>query len=164
MERLKNIPDSEERVLIATGRYLGEGFDDVYYTMPMPVGATGKSETFFVEHDLLIPSGSENKAMAAEFIKFLTGTEAMTHYSANVGGKISPRASVLASQEYQGTLTNKHFQSFIDQLKTARPLPCKNSAFLKAMDEVATAIERVVVGDDVTTIVQETEESLNSLY
>ncbi|MCK5191768.1 MAG: DEAD/DEAH box helicase [Methylococcales bacterium] len=28
MERLKNIPDSEERVLIATGRYLGEGFDD----------------------------------------------------------------------------------------------------------------------------------------
>ncbi len=143
---------------------LGEGFDDVYYTMPMPVGATGKSETFFVEHDLLIPSGSENKAMAAEFIKFLTGTEAMTHYSANVGGKISPRASVLASQEYQGTLTNKHFQSFIDQLKTARPLPCKNSAFLKAMDEVATAIERVVVGDDVTTIVQETEESLNSLY
>ncbi|MCK5156884.1 MAG: sugar ABC transporter substrate-binding protein, partial [Spirochaetales bacterium] len=69
---------------------LGEDFDDVYYTMPMPVGATGKSETFFVEHDLLIPSGSENKAMAAEFIKFLTGTEAMTHYSANVGGKISP--------------------------------------------------------------------------
>ncbi len=28
MERLKNIPDNEERVLIATGRYLGEGFDD----------------------------------------------------------------------------------------------------------------------------------------
>jgi len=28
METLKNIPDDEERVLIATGRYLGEGFDD----------------------------------------------------------------------------------------------------------------------------------------
>jgi superfamily II DNA or RNA helicase len=27
-ETLKNIPDDEERVLIATGRYLGEGFDD----------------------------------------------------------------------------------------------------------------------------------------
>ena len=40
---------------------LGEKFDDVYYTMPMPVGPTGKSETFFVEHDLLIPSGSQHK-------------------------------------------------------------------------------------------------------
>ena len=28
METLKNIPEDEERVLIATGRYLGEGFDD----------------------------------------------------------------------------------------------------------------------------------------
>jgi superfamily II DNA or RNA helicase len=27
-ETVKNIPDNEERVLIATGRYLGEGFDD----------------------------------------------------------------------------------------------------------------------------------------
>ena len=27
-ETLKSIPDDEERVLIATGRYLGEGFDD----------------------------------------------------------------------------------------------------------------------------------------
>jgi superfamily II DNA or RNA helicase len=28
MERLASIADDEERLLIATGRYLGEGFDD----------------------------------------------------------------------------------------------------------------------------------------
>ena len=28
MQRLEDIPDTEERVLIATGRYVGEGFDD----------------------------------------------------------------------------------------------------------------------------------------
>ena len=28
MQRLEDVPDSEERVLIATGRYIGEGFDD----------------------------------------------------------------------------------------------------------------------------------------
>lgn len=28
MEQLKNIPDDDERLIIATGRYLGEGFDD----------------------------------------------------------------------------------------------------------------------------------------
>ena len=39
-EALEAIPDSEERVLIATGRYLGEGFDDarldtLFLTMPI---------------------------------------------------------------------------------------------------------------------------------
>jgi superfamily II DNA or RNA helicase len=28
LERLEKIPDSEERLLIATGKYIGEGFDD----------------------------------------------------------------------------------------------------------------------------------------
>ena len=28
MDHLKNIPEHEERLIIATGRYLGEGFDD----------------------------------------------------------------------------------------------------------------------------------------
>ena len=39
-ERLAAIPDSEERVIVATGRYLGEGFDDarldtLFLTMPI---------------------------------------------------------------------------------------------------------------------------------
>jgi superfamily II DNA or RNA helicase len=39
-EALEAIPDSEERVLVATGRYLGEGFDDarldtLFLTMPI---------------------------------------------------------------------------------------------------------------------------------
>ena len=40
MERLEKIPDTEERVLVATGRYVGEGFDDarldtLFLTMPV---------------------------------------------------------------------------------------------------------------------------------
>ena len=39
-ERLAAIPDEEERVIVATGRYLGEGFDDarldtLFLTMPI---------------------------------------------------------------------------------------------------------------------------------
>ena len=39
-EKLASIPDDEERLLIATGRYLGEGFDDarldtLFLTMPV---------------------------------------------------------------------------------------------------------------------------------
>ena len=39
-EELAAIPDTEERVIVATGRYLGEGFDDarldtLFLTMPI---------------------------------------------------------------------------------------------------------------------------------
>ena len=39
-EQLASIPDTEERIIIATGRYLGEGFDDarldtLFLTMPI---------------------------------------------------------------------------------------------------------------------------------
>lgn len=39
-EKLQNLPESEERVLISTGRYIGEGFDDkrldtLFLTMPI---------------------------------------------------------------------------------------------------------------------------------
>ena len=40
MQRLEEIPEAEERVLVATGRYIGEGFDDarldtLFLTMPI---------------------------------------------------------------------------------------------------------------------------------
>ena len=40
MQALTNVPDDEERILVATGRYLGEGFDDarldtLFLTMPI---------------------------------------------------------------------------------------------------------------------------------
>jgi hypothetical protein len=28
LHRLKKVPDNEERLIIATGKYIGEGFDD----------------------------------------------------------------------------------------------------------------------------------------
>ena len=44
MQRLEDIPDGEERVLVATGRYIGEGFDDARLDtlfLAMPVSWRG---------------------------------------------------------------------------------------------------------------------------
>ena len=44
MQRLEEIPDTEERVLVATGRYIGEGFDDARLDtlfLAMPVAWRG---------------------------------------------------------------------------------------------------------------------------
>ena len=44
MQRLADIPDTEERVLVATGRYIGEGFDDARLDtlfLAMPVAWRG---------------------------------------------------------------------------------------------------------------------------
>jgi len=44
MRRLEEIPDTEERVLVATGRYIGEGFDDARLDtlfLAMPVAWRG---------------------------------------------------------------------------------------------------------------------------
>ena len=44
MQRLEYIPEGEERVLVATGRYIGEGFDDARLDtlfLAMPVSWRG---------------------------------------------------------------------------------------------------------------------------
>jgi superfamily II DNA or RNA helicase len=40
MDQMNNVPEEEERLIIATGRYLGEGFDDarldtLFLTLPV---------------------------------------------------------------------------------------------------------------------------------
>ena len=48
-DHLKSIPDDEQRVLLATGRYLGEGFDDARLDtlfLAMPISWRGTPQQY----------------------------------------------------------------------------------------------------------------------
>jgi superfamily II DNA or RNA helicase len=48
-DRIKAIPDGEERILIATGRYIGEGFDDARLDtlfLAMPISWRGTLQQY----------------------------------------------------------------------------------------------------------------------
>ena len=62
MQRLEEIPDSEERVLVATGRYIGEGFDDSRLDtlfLAMPVAWRGTLAQYVGRLHRLHPSKRE---------------------------------------------------------------------------------------------------------
>ena len=62
MQRLEEIPDAEERVLVATGRYIGEGFDDARLDtlfLAMPVAWRGTLAQYVGRLHRLHPSKRE---------------------------------------------------------------------------------------------------------
>jgi ABC-type glycerol-3-phosphate transport system substrate-binding protein len=118
-----------------------------------------------VEHSLLVPSGAKHRKEGAQLIGFLTSAEAQSHYSLRVGGKIPARKSVTNDPAYRDTITkNPHFGAFLEQLKTARPLPAKSSEFVKAMSIVSDAVNSVLNGQDAGKIARETQQQLAALY
>ena len=68
MRRIEAIPDAEERVLIATGRYIGEGFDDARLDtlfLAMPVAWRGTLAQYLGRLHRLHPSKREVQARGA---------------------------------------------------------------------------------------------------
>ena len=62
MQRLEEIPEAEERVLVATGRYVGKGFDDARLDalfLAMPISWKGTLEQYVGRLHRLHPAERE---------------------------------------------------------------------------------------------------------
>lgn len=107
----------------------GVAFDKEWGVTTVPTGKSGKSETVFTEHQLVIAAGSKNKPEAAEFVKYLVSKDAMAIYH-KLNGIMSSRKSIAALPEMN---EDDYAKVFNTQMKTASPLPASNPKFDNAM-------------------------------
>ncbi|MEK3725464.1 ABC transporter substrate-binding protein [Paenibacillus sp. FSL H8-0034] len=107
----------------------GEAFDKEWGVTTVPTGKSGKSETVFTEHQLVISAGGKNKPEAAEFVKYLVSKDAMAIYH-KLNGVMSSRISIASLPEMN---EDDYAKVFNTQMKTASSLPAANPKFDNAM-------------------------------
>jgi len=120
----------------------GEAFDKEWGVTTVPTGKSGKSETVFTEHQLVLTSAGKHKAEAAEFIKYLVSKDAMAIYH-KLNGVMSSRKSVSTLPEMN---EDEYAKVFNEQMKTASPLPAANPKFDNAMQVSTDMIVLVTEG------------------
>lgn len=137
----------------------GEAFKDDIGIAPLP-----DSTEFFVEHDLVIFEKSEKKEAAARFVDYLSGPEGMTVYNDN-GGNKSPARQTVAELDYYKLPENAHMATFAGYMEQARALPAQNPGFVKAMEEIAEAVQRVGINkEDPAKVAAELNQKVDIIY
>lgn len=137
----------------------GEAFDAEWGVTTVPVGKSGRSETVFTEHQLLIAKNSEKKEAAAEFVKYLVSKDAMAIYH-KLNGTMSARKSIASLPEMN---EDDYAKVFNEQMKTASPLPAANPKFDNAMKESSDMIVLITDGgkspeEAITTVMPKIKE------
>ncbi|NOU91681.1 extracellular solute-binding protein [Paenibacillus sp. LMG 31456] len=121
----------------------GEAFDKEWGVSIVPIGKTGRSETVFTEHQLIITKAGKQKTAAAELVKYLVSKDAMQIYH-KTNGVMSSRKSIAALPEMN---EDDYAKVFNEQMKTASPLPAANPKFDNAMKESSDMIVLVTEGN-----------------
>ncbi|MCD9025860.1 extracellular solute-binding protein [Cohnella silvisoli] len=114
----------------------GEAFDKEWGVTVVPAGKTGRSETVFTEHQLIITEGGKNKEAAAKFVTYLVSKDAMLIYH-RLNGVMSSLKSVSSLPEMN---EDEYANVFNEQMKTASPLPASNPKFDNAMKQASDMI------------------------
>ena len=139
----------------------GKAFDEKISVCTIPIGATGRSETVYTEHQLTVYAKSEKKEAAIKLVEFLISRDAMVKYHAACA-ILSPRASIATLPEMN---EDAFTETFNRQSLTASPLPASNPMFDNAMNEMTKAMERVIIGgEDIKSVLEETQQTIAELY
>lgn len=141
---------------------------DAFYAkvgaMPIPANDSPNGYGYLSERYIIVFNSCPEEKMAAmaDFLDYMSGSKAIQVLQDNNQGKMSSRASVMdtvfANVDSEITL------AFIEAMKTARSLPSGNLSFMDADELLNNAATRLAQGEDVTTVITDTQNQIQLLY
>ena len=141
---------------------------DAFYAkvgaMPIPANDSPNGYGYLSERYIVVFNSCPEEKMAAmaDFLDYMSGSKAIQVLQDNNQGKMSSRASVMdtvfANVDSEITL------AFIEAMKTARSLPSGNLSFMDADELLNNAATRLAQGEDVTTVITDTQNQIQLLY
>lgn len=122
----------------------GEAFDAKWGVSLVPVNAGSESISVGAAHGLVISSGSDNKEIAADFLRFITDKEMIQAYH-DAGDVLSARVSISSLPEMNNddvaVVCNDQLNNY------SMPLPENNPGMEQAYLEIADALQQITLTD-----------------
>lgn len=121
--------------------------DGDVWVAPMPQGPDGTSRTIGNPHEITISAGSENKDLAADFIRFVIFDPALTDEYFRASKQLSTGDMELLTSGNMGA--DAYTQIFVDALPETNDNPIKSSKFYAVMDDLVVALQAIIQGGDI---------------
>lgn len=120
------------------------------------------SYSFSSDHHIIANAKTEHPEECALFIEYMTGIEAMEAYT-SFCDVMPGRASVEALDYYKSL--NDNMSVFYKAAAQCKALPVNSSNFVAAMELLATAVQRVTIGEeDPAAVAADTHDQLVEMY
>ena len=120
------------------------------------------SYSFSSDHHIIASANTEHPEECALFIDYMTGIEAMEKYTSFTD--VMPGRTSVEALDYYKNL-NDNMSVFYKAAAQCKALPVNSSNFVAAMELLATAVQRVTIGnEDPATVAAETHDQLVEMY
>lgn len=121
--------------------------DGDIWVAPMPQDADGNRRTIGNTHQITISAGSDNKELAAEFIRYVIFDPEFTDAYFEASEQLSTANLELLTSGKMGA--DAYTQVFVDVLEHTTDVPIKSAKFYAVMDEVVPALQSIIQGGDI---------------
>jgi multiple sugar transport system substrate-binding protein len=139
----------------------GEAIDNDYIVGPFPKASDGKRYGLHNSHVLSISKQCKHKEEAVRVIKFLTQDEEVTKFYYKKMGAIPVYKKLLKDPLY----ANDPFaQAFIQSAEFARGVASRNVQYSTALEFVATAMQKALLGRDTSNAAKMAYENIKTVY
>lgn len=132
--------------------------------MPIPANDSANGYGYLSERYIIVFNSCSEEKMEAmsDFLEYMSGSEAIQVLQDNNQGKMSSRTSVM--ETVFADIDSEITLGFIEAMKTAKSLPSGNLSFMDADELLNNAATRLAQGEDVTTVITDTQNQIQALY